>query len=158
MKVSREKNLRVSVFCKTRKYRISKRRIIACAEHVLASLNVRQAELSICLVSNPYIRKLNKRYKKRDSCTDVLAFPLDRAAHSLRKVIVGEIVISLDQTHRNAKRFGNTFTEELLLYVIHGVLHILGYDDMKESARRIMENKQKKLFNSITKKSISTRL
>ena len=97
--------------------------------------------------------KMNKRYKKRDSCTDVLAFPLDRAVHAHgRRVIVGEIVISLDQTHSNAKRFGNTFTEELLLYVIHGVLHILGYDDRAAADRRVMERKQKDFFTKCVKR------
>jgi len=158
MKPYKGKKLIVNVHLKTKKYPISRRRICTVARKVLASLKVSNAEISICLVNNNYIRKLNKRYKKKDSFTDVLAFPLGTAEGVKKKSVVGEIVISLDQTKMNAKRFSNSFIRELFLYVIHGILHILGYDDIKQSERYIMERKQKKLFNSVIDKSICKRL
>ncbi len=148
MKVSKEKNLIINVFLKTKKYRISKRRICTLARKVLNCLDVIDAELSICLVCNNYIRKLNKRYKNRNTFTDVLAFPFEiKKKFKSVKRIAGEIIISLDQTKINSKYFSNSFNQELLLYVIHGILHIYGYNDIRASDRLKMEKKQKEIFD-----------
>ena len=78
------------------------------------------ASLEILFVSDRDIHKLNKRFKGRDRATDVLSFELGE---------VGSIAISLDMASRNTKVFTTPFHEEAVRYVIHGILHLFGYDD-----------------------------
>lgn len=93
------------------------------AKIVLEGEKQTKKELSIALVGQGRIRELNKRYRDKNRATDVLAFPGD----GLR-----EIVICLREVKKNAKRFGSTFEKELARVLIHGVLHLLGYDHEKD--------------------------
>ena len=104
-------------------------------------------ELSIALVGQERIKKLNKKYRGKNRATDVLSFSYDGS---------GDIVICLGEVKKNAKRFGTTFKKELAICLIHGILHLLGYDHEKEAkeveetkassspfaAARVMEEKQ----------------
>jgi len=104
-------------------------------------------ELSIALVRQGRIRELNKRYRGKNRVTDVLSFSYDGS---------GDIVICLGEVKKNARRFGTTFKKELAICLIHGILHLLGYDHEKEAkeveetkassspfaAARVMEEKQ----------------
>jgi len=97
------------------------------AEKVLEGEKAK-GELSIALVGQGRIRELNKKYRGKNRVTDVLAFPSNG---------LGEIVICLREVKKNAKRFGSSFEKELATCLIHGILHLLGYDHEK------MEEKQK---------------
>jgi probable rRNA maturation factor len=125
---------------------IDMKQLRGMAEHILAAMHVENAELSILLVSDRRIRDLNRRYRKKDAATDVLAFPLDaesgvlpgrlrrRAGNSLRKPaarppwLLGDVVISLATARRQAQNFGHGLHQEVLRLLVHGVLHLLGYD------------------------------
>jgi len=91
------------------------------------------ADLSLCYVDDRAIRQLNTRYLGRDDTTDVLAFPLDDdddpppAPDATR--MLGEIVVSAETAAREAAARGLPPHAELALYTIHGLLHLLGYDD-----------------------------
>lgn len=92
--------------------------------------------LSIALVGQGRIRELNKRYRGKNRATDVLAFPN-------RELGLGEIVICLREVKKNAKKFSSTFEKELVRVLIHGILHLLGYDHEKSDAQtKKMEEKQ----------------
>jgi probable rRNA maturation factor len=87
------------------------------------------AELSISLVRDGEIRKLNKLWRKKDEATDVLSFPSGESAkggHGFH--ILGDVVISLDTARRQAEHFERTVHEELVRYLAHGILHLLGHD------------------------------
>ena len=149
MKTFPAKKITVNIDVHTQHYRIPRKKIQNVAACVLRGCAVRSAEVTILLVTDSFIRRLNKRYKKRNTATDVLAFPFEATDACMRRLsrsYMGDIVISLDQAKKNACRFGGSFTHELLLYVIHGVLHILGYDDIQEKDRRIMEEEQSRFF------------
>ncbi|TMA55844.1 MAG: rRNA maturation RNase YbeY [Deltaproteobacteria bacterium] len=88
-------------------------------------LNQTQAELSLALVTDPEIHDLNRRYRGKDRPTDVLSFPL---ADALQPSLLGEVVISVETAARQAQRRGHSLPEELQTLLIHGVLHLLGYD------------------------------
>ncbi len=104
---------------------------------VLATLEYEKipfaAEVSITLCDNDYIRELNCKFRKKDSPTDVLSFPLyDFTAEDLygeeEVVSLGDIVISLERAKAQAKEIGHTFLEEVAFLAIHSTLHLLGYD------------------------------
>ena len=92
------------------------------AERILEGENKRNTDLSIALVGPGRIRKLNKKYRGKNRVTDVLSFP-DNG--------LGEIVICLREVKKNAKKFGSSFKKELSTCLIHGILHLLGYDHEK---------------------------
>ena len=92
---------------------------------VLQHLDQTQAELSLALVTDPEIHDLNRRYRGKDRPTDVLSFPL---ADALQPSLLGEVVISVETAVRQAQRRGHSLPEELQTLLIHGVLHLLGYD------------------------------
>lgn len=95
-----------------------------------------ESNLSIALVGQGRIRELNKRYRGKNRATDVLAFPNKETG-------LGEIVICLREVKKNAKKFSSTFEKELVRVLIHGILHLLGYDHKKgEAQAKKMEGKQ----------------
>ena len=104
------------------------------AEIVLEGEKTKEVELSIALVGQGRIRELNKRYRGKNRATDVLSFLYDGS---------GDIVICLGEVKKNAKRFGTTFKKELARVLIHGVLHLLGYDHEKKEigAKEVEETK-----------------
>lgn len=85
-----------------------------------------KGKINLVLVSDKEIRKLNRKFRRKDKPTDVLAFPMAEDG------ILGDIAISRDTTARNAKKYGVTFRQELKRLVIHGTLHLLGYDHGKK--------------------------
>ena len=99
----------------------------AC-QKVLESEKQENKNLSIVLVGQGRIRELNKRYRGKNRATDVLAFPNQELG-------LGEIVICLREVKENAKRFSSTFEKELARILIHGILHLLGYDHEKSEAQ-----------------------
>ena len=84
-----------------------------------------KGKINIVLVKDKEIRRLNKRFRKKDKATDVLAFPMGEEG------ILGDIAISTETTKKNAKRYGASYKSELKRLVVHGVLHLLGYDHGK---------------------------
>jgi len=92
----------------------------------------RVPDLSIALVGQGRIRELNKKYRGKNRVTDVLSFPGNG---------LGEIVICLREVKKNAKRFGSTFEKELARVLIHGILHLLGYNHevSEEKAKEMAE-------------------
>ncbi len=105
-------------------------------EKVLEGENKKASELSIALVGQGRIRELNKRYRGKNRITDVLAFPN-------KEIGLGEIVICLREVKKNAKKFSSSFEKELARVLIHGILHLLGYDHEKpEKTAKKMEEKQ----------------
>jgi probable rRNA maturation factor len=113
---------------------------------VLASLKRPRAEVSFVFCDDRFISRLNIKHFSRRGPTDVIAFPL---SGSKKGVYLGEVVVSVEQAARRAAEYGNTWQRELALYVIHGILHLLGYDDTTLSGRRRMEKKQEFILSKI---------
>lgn len=86
-----------------------------------------KGKVNLVLMSDRKIRKLNREFRGKDKATDVLAFPYNVAAN-FSSPYLGDVIISRDTARRNAKRFGVSYRDELKRLVIHGALHILGYD------------------------------
>jgi probable rRNA maturation factor len=91
----------------------------------------KRAELSIVLTGDGEVKKLNKLYRKKDKTTDVLSFPLlegRKLSSGDGKIALGDVVISVPQTKRQSVKIGKSFKGELALLLVHGILHLLGYD------------------------------
>ncbi|MBI5901864.1 MAG: rRNA maturation RNase YbeY [Deltaproteobacteria bacterium] len=91
----------------------------------LKGLGLKNRELSVLLAGNPRIRELNRAYRGMDKPTDVLSFPMDD------EYMLGDIVISVDKAVEQAERFGVTLEEEFARLMVHGLLHLIGYDHVK---------------------------
>jgi probable rRNA maturation factor len=96
------------------------------AHRALEVLGLNRAELSIVLVSDAQIRRLNKLYRNKDKPTDVLSFPIGEKVNGW--LILGDVVISVDTAKRQAQELGHSFEEELKRLLVHGLVHLLGYD------------------------------
>jgi len=114
------------------------------ALRVLKSFRKKSVFVEITFVGDRKIRILNRKYMKRNMPTDVLSFVLDESRAYGKQALIGDIYISADTARRNAKLYGNTFKKEILLYVIHGVLHLLGFEDKKRSDRKRIQKLEEK--------------
>ena len=114
----------------------------------MAELALLDAELSILFVDDAKIRKLNQRYLGKDRPTNVLAFPMQGGEFSgLHNHLLGDLVISVETAERQSSRFGLSREGMITLLMIHGVLHLIGYEH-EGSKRRAQEmvKKQKDLL------------
>ena len=116
---------------------VDRRRVRVVARRALAAEGCKKT-VSIALVDDARIRDLNRRFLGHDWATDVIAFPLDDAADDL----LGEVVVSTETAIREAARRNSEAMDEVLLYVVHGILHLLGYDDHAAADRRAMRRRE----------------
>ena len=115
-------------------------------------LELRTADLGISLVAAPEMARLNETFLQHAGSTDVITF--DYADHVSRLTlhasgIQGEIIICVDEAITQARRFHTTWQSELVRYVVHGVLHLLGHDDRTPAARRTMKRAENRLLRSL---------
>ncbi|MGH9863548.1 MAG: rRNA maturation RNase YbeY [Candidatus Acidiferrales bacterium] len=89
-------------------------------------LRLKREAISVALVSDRAIARLNRRYRGRASATDVLSFPVSEGKG--RNGYRGDVVISVETAGRNARRYRHSLEEEIKLLALHGALHLLGYD------------------------------
>jgi probable rRNA maturation factor len=107
---------------------------------VLEGEGVAEAELSLAFVDNETIHRLNKRYLDHDEPTDILTFPLGEGG---AKKLAGELVIGAEVARDQAAERGHDVQDELALYVIHGVLHLCGFDDKTPKAAAQMRQRER---------------
>src|SRR5437879_12040689 len=112
---------------------IDRARMRAAAQAVLGGEGIKEAGISLAFVDNATIHQLNQRYLQHDEPTDVLSFPLSEAN---AKRLAGELVIGAEVARAQAESRGHDVQAELALYVIHGLLHLCGYDDKSEAAAK----------------------
>ena len=116
------------------------------AETLLRALKQNQAELSIALVGDREMRPLNAKYRKKKQTTDVLSFFVEDQPMSGAKIL-GDVVISVEQARRQAKAQGKSLKSEIGTLLIHGILHLLGYDHEKSPRQaQIMFAYERKLY------------
>jgi probable rRNA maturation factor len=108
-------------------------------------------ELSIVITDDPYIQALNQQYLNRQGPTNVIAFPMREGDFSdINPDLLGDVVISVDTADREAKDLGIQFEERFNFLLIHGILHLFGYDhETSKNDEREMEQKSEELFQLI---------
>ena len=99
---------------------------------------IENAGISIIFVSDTYITGLNKQFFNKNRPTDVIAFTMNEEGEKLE----GEVYISVDTAEKQAKEYNVELAEELMRLVVHGLLHLTGYDDNKENEQKVMKERE----------------
>ena len=108
--------------------------------NLLRSIGLHNAELSVLFVGDRAMRSLNRRYRGKDKTTDVLSFSLREGAFShIQPEVLGDIVIAVPTAARQASEAGHTLGREIEVLLVHGLLHLLGYNHERsdDEARRM---------------------
>ena len=103
---------------------------------------------NVIIIDNDRIQKINKEYRGKDMPTDVITFALedDKSFNRTDIRVLGDIYISIDKVRSQALEYGHSFKRELYFLSIHGFLHLLGYDHMKEEEEKVMFKKQEEVL------------
>jgi len=121
------------------RFNIEKRRLKSLVSKILESEAADKRSVNIVYCTDKLIENLNRRFLRKRGTTDVLAFEL---ADTDNEGFLGEIYVNLQQARRQAEENKINYKEEVGRLTIHGVLHLLGYDDLKDANRRMMWNRQ----------------
>ncbi|HLA84455.1 MAG TPA: rRNA maturation RNase YbeY [Thermoguttaceae bacterium] len=121
---------------------VDRKRIRAVVRRALEASGIERAQVSVAVVDDPAIHELNRRYLRHDYPTDVLSFVLERGPGRLE----GQIVVSADTAQSEAARYGWPAENELLLYVVHGALHLAGCEDSTPESREEMRRKEREVL------------
>jgi probable rRNA maturation factor len=141
----------IAIASRQRAVRIDRRRLTRLARSVLSREGVARAEISVAIVDDAQIHVINRQFLNHDCPTDVISFLLDGGGSATaRRIgrrgagisIGGEIVISAETARRSARDYRTTPARELELYLVHGLLHLCGYDDLSPSEKRLMRRRE----------------
>ncbi len=140
-----------------RRHPLDRGRILSWAEKILEEQRCRACELSILLVNDHIIRAYNLKYRQRDSPTDVLSFPMQTSNLKppigrglTAPVLLGDVMISVERANKESVLWNRTFSTHLLALLIHGILHLLGYDHERSPAdARRMHRREQQLLSRI---------
>jgi len=154
----------VTIANRQRVQKINLRLLKKIADALLAELEIQKAEIGICLVDTPEMTQLNETFLKHKGSTDVIAFdyaetgragsplPADGAHGVTRPTILGEIFICVDEAVLQARKFGTSWPSEVVRYIVHGVLHLCGFDDSSAGARRKMKREENRRLREMTRR------
>lgn len=106
-------------------------------------------EVSVSFVTNEEIRHLNKLYRNVDSETDVLSFPMDDDEDIEGIIMLGDVIISTEKIIEQAQEFGHGTEREMIYLTVHSMLHLLGYDHMKEDEKKEMRYMEKEVMKRL---------
>ena len=134
--------------------RVQRARFVRLVQQVLSAAGESASELSIELIGDRRMRRLNRVYRKKDQTTDVLAFAMRESftphPSPLTPVMLGDVVISVPTATRQAEARGHSLAHEIATLLIHGVLHLCGYDhDRGEPEARRMRRKEQAVLRSV---------
>lgn len=128
-------------------------------------LHIKSAELAVTLVAAPEMAGINWQFLQHEGPTDVITFDHSPAPdsgrqtrHASRRPLSGELFVCLDEAVLQAGHFRTTWQSELVRYIIHGTLHLLGYDDHHAAARRTMKREENRLLRLLAARFPLSRL
>lgn len=147
--------LTVAITNRQRLKKISSRRLKQIVSELFVELKISKAELGINLVDTREMARVNETFLQHAGSTDVITFDyLDWESQPPKpeRQIYGELFICVADACAQAKEFRTSWQAEIIRYTVHGILHLLGYDDLKPHLRRAMKREENRLVRSITVK------
>ena len=111
----------------------------------------KKAYLTLLLSNNKKIKDLNRKFRKKNKHTDVLSFPFEQKKGNLKEIYLGDIIISFNYMNKPKNLNSKEFKQKTIKIFIHGFLHLLGYDHIKEKDYKKMFYMEQKVFRSIEK-------
>jgi probable rRNA maturation factor len=120
---------------------------------IFVELKIETAELGIHLVGAKEMAKVNWQFLQHEGSTDVITFDhAEKRKPKSKKQIHGELFICIEDAISQAKEFQTSWQSETARYIVHGILHLLGYDDLKPNLRREMKREENRLMRLLAKK------
>ena len=135
--------------------KINSRRLKEITVALLAKLKITEADLGVNLVGVREMALVNETFLQHDGPTDVITFDhrnCEARSAKCEEEIHGELFICVDVAIRQAKEFGTSWQSEVVRYVVHGVLHLLGHDDRTAPLRRKMKREENRLVGRLAKR------
>jgi probable rRNA maturation factor len=130
---------------------VDERRLSTLARHTLEAEKVGgEAELSVLLVSSDHIQNLNARFANENHPTDVLAFPMLEEDEDDDQTLLGDVVVCPEVAEKNALKLGHSLSRELDVLIVHGTLHLLGYDHQGEEDKMRMDARLYEILETFT--------
>ncbi|MGH4125848.1 MAG: rRNA maturation RNase YbeY [Clostridium sp.] len=123
-------------------------------------------EVSVILIDNDEIKKINSKYRSIDEITDVLSFPMldypqnkvfkdvyidykfDQSDLNDERLVIGDVALSLEKSKEQSEEFGHSFIRECAYLTVHSILHLLGYDHMEESQKNLMRKREEEILSN----------
>ena len=130
----------ISILNLLSEFKIDKRLITRIINNIFVDHNFKKANINVVLTDDNDIIGLNKQYLGIDTTTDVLSFVIEM--NKEKNILEGEVYASLQQIERQARDYNINFENELLRIVIHGILHLVGYDDQLIKEKQQMTEKE----------------
>ncbi|HVU08898.1 MAG TPA: rRNA maturation RNase YbeY [Verrucomicrobiae bacterium] len=135
---------------------INSRLLKQIVDELFAELEITATEIEINLVGAKEMAKINWNFLRHEGSTDVITFDYGQKARFARVLappnLHGEIFICVDDAISQAKQFKTNWQSEIVHYIVHGILHLLGHDDLKPALRRKMKRKEDSLLRKLSKK------
>ncbi len=127
---------------------VNSKKVVKTVQQVLSQEGIKKSgEITLCFVNDAKIKALNLKYLGRNNPTDVMAFDITEPKD--KDKIFADIAVSTERAIDNARTFKTSPYFELYLYVIHGVLHILGYDDKSKKDKLVMRKREKDILKAL---------
>jgi probable rRNA maturation factor len=117
---------------------VNKAEVLKIAKKVMDGEDCASYYLEINLIENAEIKRINKKFLNHNYFTDIITFPYS----AIKSEIEGEIFISLDEVKKNSAFYGNSYKNEFLRVVVHGCLHLAGFDDRTKSQKELIRKKE----------------
>jgi len=133
-------------------------------ESLLSKLNLDRVEIGINLVAAPEMTRINETFLRHAGSTDVIAFdyadedgagsplPAPGAHEVTHPTLHGELYVCVDEAMIQARKFGTSWQSEIVRYIMHGVLHLTGYDDLRPAARRKMKREENRRLGELSRR------
>jgi len=148
-------NLKISIHNINKKFKLKKNPIKKLIRLIFSEEKRLQGEIGLIFVDHDYMIKLNKKFLQQKNSTDVLSFPLEEEDSS---ALIGEIYINLDKVIEQASDYNITYLEEMNRIIIHGLLHLLGYNDQTRTDKVKMTDRENYYLKIIEREDSKLRM
>jgi probable rRNA maturation factor len=112
----------------------------------------KKVSLTLLLSNNKHIKKLNKDFRNKNKSTDILSFPFNKKVKILKKTYIGDVIISYNFIDKPKSQKLKYFKEKLIKTFIHGFLHLLGFDHVKNKDYQRMLKEEERIYQSVISK------